>query len=84
LRLTGSTGADQLRAVLRGAEFEAPQGRIKVDSDNNHTYLQSRIARLGTDGEYRVEREAVRAIKPDPYLAVPTLNDWANAPIGTN
>ncbi len=84
LRLTGSTGADQLRAVLRGAEFEAPQGRIKIDPDNNHTYLQSRIARLGADGEYRLEREAVRPIKPDPYLAVPALNDWANAPIGTN
>ncbi|SEP08775.1 transporter substrate-binding domain-containing protein [Aquisalimonas asiatica] len=81
LRLTGTTGADQLRRVLRGAEFEAPQGRIKVDPDNNHTYLQSRIARVGEDGEYRLEREATRPIKPDPYLAVPALNDWANAPI---
>lgn len=81
LRLTGTTGADQLRRVLRGAEFEAPQGRIKIDPDNNHTYLQSRIARVGEDGEYRLEREATRPIKPDPYLAVPALNDWANAPI---
>lgn len=84
LRMTGSTDADQLRKVLRGAEFEAPQGRIKIDPDNNHTYLQSRIARVGSDGEYCLEREAIRPIKPDPYLAVPALNDWANAPIRTN
>lgn len=84
LRMTGSTDADQLRKVLRGAEFEAPQGRIKVDPDNNHTYLQSRIARVDQDGEYCLEREAIRPIKPDPYLAVPALNDWANAPIRTN
>jgi branched-chain amino acid transport system substrate-binding protein len=84
LRMTGSTDADQLRKVLRGAEFEAPQGRIKVDPDNNHTYLQSRIARVGQDGEYCLEREAIRPIKPDPYLAVPALNDWDNAPIRTN
>jgi branched-chain amino acid transport system substrate-binding protein len=84
LRMTGSTDADQLRKVLGGAEFEAPQGRIKVDPDNNHTYLQSRIARVDQDGEYCLEREAIRPIKPDPYLAVPALNDWANAPIRTN
>ncbi|MFV8834103.1 transporter substrate-binding domain-containing protein [Aquisalimonas sp. APHAB1-3] len=81
LRLTGTTSADPLRRVLRGAEYEAPQGRIKIDPDNNHTYLQSRIARVTVDGEYRLEREATRPIKPDPYLAVPALNDWANAPI---
>lgn len=81
LRLTGTTSADPLRRVLRGAEYEAPQGRVKIDPDNNHTYLQSRIARVTAEGEYQLEREATRPIKPDPYLAVPALNDWANAPI---
>lgn len=81
LRLTGTTSADPLRRVLRGAEFEAPQGRVKIDPDNNHTYLQSRIARVNEEGEYVIEREATRPIKPDPYLAVPALNDWANVPI---
>lgn len=80
LRLSGAGNTDQLRSVLRGAEFEAPQGRIKIDPDNNHAYLLSRIARVGADGQFKIEREASRPIKPDPYLAVPALNDWANTP----
>ncbi|MEX0430440.1 transporter substrate-binding domain-containing protein [Spiribacter insolitus] len=81
LRLAGAGNTDQLRSVLRGAEFEAPQGRIKVDPDNNHAYLLSRIARVDDQGEFILEREASRPIKPDPYLAVPALNDWANTPV---
>ena len=81
LRLAGAGNTDQLRSVLRGAEFEAPQGRIKIDPDNNHAYLLSRIARVDEQGEFVVEREASRPIKPDPYLAVPALNDWANTPV---
>lgn len=81
LRLVGSQDVDQLRKVLRGAEFEAPQGRVKIDPDNNHTYLHSRIGRVDEEGEYVIEWESTRPVKPDPYLAVPALNDWANAPI---
>ena len=81
LRLAGAGNTDQLRSVLRGAEFEAPQGRIKIDPDNNHVYLLSRIARVDDQGEFVLEREASRPIKPDPYLAVPALNDWANTPV---
>lgn len=77
LRQTGNTDTDQLRAALSGAEYEAPQGRVKIDPDNNHTYLQSRIGRVDDDGEYVVELEAGRPIKPDPYLVVPALHDWS-------
>lgn len=77
LRITGGTDTDGLRAALCGADFEAPQGRVKIDPDNNHTYLQSRIGRINGDGEYVVEFEVGRPIKPDPYLVVPALNDWS-------
>lgn len=80
LKLAGAGNTDPLRAILRGAEFDAPQGRIKIDPDNNHAYLLSRIARVDGNGEFVIQREASTPIKPDPYLAVPALNDWANTP----
>lgn len=80
LKLAGAGNTDPLRTVLRGAEFDAPQGRIKIDPDNNHAYLLSRIARVDSNGEFVIQREASTPIKPDPYLAVPALNDWANTP----
>ncbi len=77
LRDTGTTDTDRLRAALQGADFEAPQGRVKIDPDNNHTYLQSRIGKVDEHGEYVVELEVGWPIKPDPYLVVPALNDWS-------
>lgn len=66
---------DRLRETLLGSTWEAPQGSIKIDPDNNHTYLHSRIAKVDASGEFIVEREVVRPIKPDPYLVNPDLND---------
>ncbi|MBZ0330065.1 transporter substrate-binding domain-containing protein [Halomonas sp. ANAO-440] len=77
LKSTGCQDPDRLRIALGGAEFEAPQGRIKIDPDNNHTYLYSRIARVSQEGQYVVERETPYSVKPDPYLVVPALHDWS-------
>lgn len=76
LREVGTMDTEKLRGALLGAEFNAPQGRIKVDPDNNHTYLHTRIARVDENGLFCIEREVSRAIKPDPYLVYPALNDW--------
>ncbi|TBN39531.1 hypothetical protein EYE42_10975 [Paracoccus subflavus] len=65
----------QLREALLGATFNAPQGQVKIDPDNNHTYLHSRIGRVDEAGDFVVLREVVRPIKPDPYLVLPDLND---------
>lgn len=67
--------SERLRETLLDSSWEAPQGTIKIDPDNNHTYLHSRIAKINAEGDFIVEREVVRPIKPDPYLVTPKLND---------
>ena len=52
LRETGEMETDSLREALLGASFDAPQGPIKIDPDNNHTFLQSRIAKVNSRGEF--------------------------------
>lgn len=77
LEETGEMDPDCLREALLGASFDAPQGQIKIDADNNHTYLQSRIAKVNDQGEFVIEAKVRRAIKPDPYLVFPTIHDWS-------
>lgn len=77
LEETGDMDTDSLREALLGAAFDAPQGPIKIDPDNNHTYLQSRIATVDADGEFVIDCKVRRAIKPDPYLVYPTIHDWS-------
>lgn len=77
LEETGEMDPDALREALLGASFDAPQGQIKIDADNNHTYLQSRIAKVNDQGEFVIEAKVRRAIKPDPYLVAPAIHDWS-------
>lgn len=77
LEETGELETEGLREALLGASFDAPQGQIKIDPDNNHTYLQSRIAKVDETGEFIVEVKVRRAIKPDPYLVFPAIHDWS-------
>ncbi len=77
VRRIGSTDTDRLRAALMSAEYDAPQGRVWVDPENHHTFLHSRIARVDEAGEFVIQREMPRPVKPDPYLAYPALNDWS-------
>lgn len=77
LEEVGEMDTDRLHETLLGTSFDAPQGHIKIDPDNNHTYLQSRIARVDERGEFVIENKVRRAIKPDPYLVYPGIHDWS-------
>jgi branched-chain amino acid transport system substrate-binding protein len=58
----------KLRAAALGLHYEAPQGRVTIDPDNNHTYVTPRIGRVGPDGRFTIALESAGPIKPDPYL----------------
>lgn len=77
LEETGEVDTDNLREALLGATFDAPQGQIKIDPDNNHTYLQSRIGIVNDSGEFVVVQKVRRSLKPDPYLVLPAIHDWS-------
>ena len=59
---------DRLRDAIFGQEFDAPQGRVRIDPDNNHTYLWPRVGRVDADGRFEIVAESLVAMKPDPYL----------------
>lgn len=75
-RVDGDNVVDLLR-VLPGSEFSAPQGRVRIDEHNHHTYLRPRIGRVNAAGQFDVLQEAERWVRPDPYLVSHTLQDWS-------
>ncbi|WP_372423636.1 transporter substrate-binding domain-containing protein [Salinarimonas chemoclinalis] len=60
-----------IRAAVRGEELMAPQGRIRVDPDNLHTWLWPKIAVARSDGQFEVLRSSSDWLRPDPYAAYP-------------
>lgn len=76
LAATGSLDTNLLRSAVLGAQFDAPQGRIRVDVENHHTCLWSRIGQIESDGKVRIISETTGAIEPDPYMVRHVSGNW--------
>jgi branched-chain amino acid transport system substrate-binding protein len=77
LKRCGSDDPERLLPELRDSEFDAPQGRVRIDPENNHAYLWPRIARLDQHGKFQTVWNPGVRIKPDPYCVVQSLDDWS-------
>ncbi len=75
-------GGDEPRLLvphLHGAEFDAPQGRVRIDPITHHTRLTPRIGRVDAQGQFTIMAEAPAGIEADPYLANLQSDDWTQA-----
>ena len=73
----GSDDPERVLVELRDSEFDAPQGRVRIDPENNHAYLWPRIARLDAQARFQTVWNPGVRIKPDPYCVVQSLDDWS-------
>jgi hypothetical protein len=56
--------------------FDAPEGTVTIDGDNQHTFKKVRIGKVREDGLIDTIWSTDEAVKPDPYLCT---YDWAAA-----
>ena len=73
------TGTDEIAQILPRvlqSEFQAPQGRVRIDPTNHHTCLYPRVGRVNAKGQFTIVREDTRPVHPDPYLVTHSLGDW--------
>ncbi|MFZ5527742.1 MAG: transporter substrate-binding domain-containing protein [Pseudomonadota bacterium] len=80
LRAAGSDELDRLMPFLLGSEFDAPQGRVRIDPANHHTRLYPRIGRLDAQGQFEVLAQTAQGVDPDPYLVNHAVGEW-NDPV---
>jgi hypothetical protein len=69
IRMCGSTDVSKVRQVLPECRFDAPQGNVWIDADNQHSFFTPRIGRSTQDSQFEIVFTAERPVKPDPYLA---------------
>ncbi len=70
----GSTNVDKVRAAAGGITFDAPEGTMTIDGENQHMYKPVRIGRINGDGLIDEVWSTGDPVKPDPYLK---SYDWA-------
>jgi urea transport system substrate-binding protein len=64
-----STEADALIFEgLPGQEFQAPQGKVKIDEKNHHTWLWARIGKANAQGQFDIVWKSADRIQPEPWV----------------
>ena len=82
MKQSGSDEIDRLLPYLLGSEFDAPQGRVRIDPATHHTRLYPRIGRVGGDGRFLVVAESCVGVDADPYLVNHAVNEWSIDSVG--
>ncbi|MGD9738218.1 MAG: transporter substrate-binding domain-containing protein [Bauldia sp.] len=72
----GTTIASALMPELYRIDFDAPQGNVQIDAENNHTWLTPRVGRVNAEKRFEIVWDANVRVKPDPYFLAPRLDDW--------
>lgn len=70
----GTADVDAVREAAGGIEFQAPEGLITIDGDNQHIYKPVRIGQVNDTGLIDEVWSTEEPVKPDPYLEG---YDWA-------
>jgi branched-chain amino acid transport system substrate-binding protein len=76
MRRAGSEDPTLVARVLPGLEFDAPQGRVRIDEHNNHAYLHPRIGQCNSNGQFNVIASAPGRVKADPYVVSHSPPGW--------
>lgn len=64
-----------IREAVKGQEFDAPNGHVKIEPENLHTYLTPRIAQWQPDGQGKIVDAYPEPIRPLPYVAYGETGD---------
>lgn len=68
-KANGELTTEAIREAVKGQEFDAPNGRVKIEPENLHTYLTPRIAQWGSNGQGTIIDSYPEPVKPLPYVA---------------
>jgi branched-chain amino acid transport system substrate-binding protein len=77
IRRSGGGEVDVVKRAVYLDEFAAPQGKVRVDPDNNHCFLTPRLGRSVEGETFEIIEEAPGPVKPDPFLAWTDIEELA-------
>ena len=68
LERCGTLSIEPMLEALAGVQYDAPQGVVRIDPENNHTYLWPRVGRVNANGQFDIVHSSRVPVKPDPYM----------------
>jgi urea transport system substrate-binding protein len=59
----------EIRKAAWGQEFKAPEGLVKIDPENSHTFLWPKIGQAQANGQFKIIEQSREWVEPLPYWA---------------
>lgn len=67
----GDIHPEAIRKAAWDQEFHAPEGLVKIDPENAHTYLWPKIGQAQANGQFKIIEQVKEWVEPSPYWAYP-------------
>lgn len=64
----GSTDVQKVRDAAKGLQYQAPEGLVTIDGDNQHISKTFRMGKIGADGLIQEIYATPKPVVPDPFL----------------
>ncbi|GJL54813.1 MAG: urea ABC transporter substrate-binding protein [Nitrospirales bacterium] len=71
VRKAGTHSISEIRQAAKGLIFGAPQGLIRIDPENQHTWKVTRIGRVQDNGQFTEVWKSHEPLHPNPYPMPP-------------
>jgi urea transport system substrate-binding protein len=71
--------ADDIPSVRRAMQhqtFQAPEGSVRIDAENQHTWKTMRLGRITGGGQLETIWSSETAIRPEPFPASRSRAEW--------
>ncbi|MEW9700660.1 urea ABC transporter substrate-binding protein [Paenibacillus sp. SI8] len=68
VKKAGSFEVEKVKAAAKGIEWNAPEGKVTINGENQHISKTARIGQIQADGQIKEIWNSGQALKPDPYL----------------
>jgi urea transport system substrate-binding protein len=72
----GSTQTATVRAALKGQQFDAPEGRIRIDPATQYAWRTARIGQVTGERQLKVVWQSPEPLRPRPFPATRTPEAW--------
>jgi urea transport system substrate-binding protein len=76
VRDAGAPEPAAVRRTIGNQSFNAPEGIVYVDAENQHTWKTVRIGQVRGDGQFAIVWTSERSIRPLPYPSFRLKPEW--------
>lgn len=72
----GSVAPGAVRRTIKSQSFNAPEGIVYIDAENQHTWKMVRIGQITKEGQFEIRWSSEKPVRPVPYPIFRPRWEW--------